>query len=72
MKFSDDYSRVVDKLSYISDRELETLKYGEIYERLANIKYKYSDYELCRGQLGFTFRRKMPTTKPKNIIGAGR
>lgn len=47
VKFSDDYSRMVDKLSYLSDRELETLKYGEIYERLANIKYGYRDYNFA-------------------------
>ncbi len=47
VKFSDDYSLLADKLSYISDQELETLKYGEIYERLANIKYQYSDYDFA-------------------------
>ena len=45
--FSDDFSLVIPRLKYLSDKELTSMKYSEVYERLSKINFDYTCCEFA-------------------------
>lgn len=47
IEFSDDFSLVIPRLKYLTDKELASMKYSEIYEKLSKINFDYSCQEFA-------------------------
>ena len=47
IEFSDDFSLVIPRLKYLTDKELVSMKYSEIYEKLSKINFDYTCQEFA-------------------------
>ncbi|MBP3546171.1 MAG: hypothetical protein J6K16_03450 [Alphaproteobacteria bacterium] len=47
LEFSDDFSLIIPRLKYLTDKELSSMKYSEVYERLSKINFDYTCREFA-------------------------